>query len=226
MTRLSQLLILLLVVLFGVSTVFGAQYTAGTYEGSAQGRSSKEHSGEVKVKVTVTDSKIEKIEVVSYEQSIEHKKYGKSVAEAKEKVPAAVIEKQSLGADAIAEATISSNALELAIARALDQASPKKYVAGTYEGSTQGRASKGHTGEIAVKVTVTESKIEKIEVVTYEQSVDHKKYGEPIAQAKDAIPAFVLENQSLGADVVAKASTTSVALELAIARALEQARGK
>ncbi len=121
--RFSSLVIVLsLVVAFGVSQAFAGMYKAGTYKGAAEGRKSKEHSGMVEVEVTVSDSKIEDIKVVTYEQSIDHKKYGPSALKAKDQIPAAIIKKQGLDVDVVAKASVSSRAIELAVAKALEKA--------------------------------------------------------------------------------------------------------
>ena len=118
----TVILILSLIVLFGIDQVSAGIYKPGTYKASAQGRKSKEHSGIVEVEVKVSDSKIEDIKILAYEQSVDHKKYGPSTLEAKEKVPAAIIEKQSLDVDVVAKATISVRAIQIAVAKALEQA--------------------------------------------------------------------------------------------------------
>lgn len=121
-------LVLSVVILFGVGQAFAGMYKPGTYDGSAMGRATKAtktkkgHSGMVKVEVTVTDSKITDIKVVTYEQSLDHKKYGPRALEAKEKIPAAIIAKQSLDVDTVAKATMSSSAIQLAVAKALEKA--------------------------------------------------------------------------------------------------------
>ncbi len=222
----SLVVVLFLVVAFGVSQAFAGMYKAGTYKGAAEGRKSKEHSGMVEVEVTVSDSKIEDIKVVTYEQSIDHEKYGPPALKAKEMIPASIIEKQSIDVDVVAKASVSSRAIELAVARALDQASVKKYNPGTYKATAMGRKSKEHSGIVEVEVTVSDSKIEDIKVVTYEQSIDHKKYGPSALKAKDQIPAAIIKKQGLDVDVVAKASVSSRAIELAVAKALEKASVK
>lgn len=77
-----------------------ASYTAGTYTGSAQGR-----NGEVVVEVTLSTSKIEKVEVV------EHTETAGIADAALEKIPAAIVENQSLAVDTVSGATITSKAI-------------------------------------------------------------------------------------------------------------------
>ncbi|MCP5064648.1 MAG: FMN-binding protein [Ignavibacteriae bacterium] len=203
-----------------------AQYTPGTYTGTAVGKANKKHNGHIKVEVTFSETKIEDIKVVEYEQSVEHKKYGASSTEAKTKIPTQLLAKQALGTNVVTKATMASNAIELAVAKAIEQAlAEKKYTPGTYTGTAISQKNKKHkhNGHIAVEVTVSESKIEDIKVVEYEQSINHKKYGKAVTEAKTKIPANLLEKQSLDIETVTKATFASNAIELAVAKALQQA---
>ncbi|MCB9247884.1 MAG: FMN-binding protein [Ignavibacteriales bacterium] len=128
-----------------------AQYTPGTYKGSAYGRSDKEHNGLVEVEVTVSADKIDDIKVVTYNQSVDHKKYGTPVNEAKTKNPAQILEKQKLDADVVTDATMATTAIELAVAKALQQAVAKKYTPGTYKGSAMGRKIKNMMVKLKLK---------------------------------------------------------------------------
>ncbi|MBK8943933.1 MAG: FMN-binding protein [Ignavibacteriae bacterium] len=215
-----------IIILFFVAGNLLAQYTPGTYKGSAIGRADNEHDGLVEVEVTVSESKIENIKVLTYHQSVDHKKYGALVTEAQTKIPAQIVEKQSIETDAITDATMATNAINLAVAKALAQATGSKYVPGTYKGSAFGRSDKEHDGMIEVEVTVSDSKIEKIDVLKYNQSVDHKKYGAPVTEVKNKVPTQVVEKQNLDVDVVTDATFATVALDLAVAKALEKARKK
>ncbi len=188
--------VLILASLFLCSTAL-ADYKPGTYTGKAIGKKSKNQSGLVKVEVTVSTDKIENIEVLTYGQSIGHRKYGAFVSQAKKEIPAAILAKQSVDVDTIARATISSSALQLAVADALHQATVS-YKPGTYKGTAKGRSDEKHTGTITVEIKVSENKIEDIKVLEYEQSVN--------------------------VDSVARATLASSGLKLAVARALAQAR--
>jgi uncharacterized protein with FMN-binding domain len=217
--------IIILFIFFAAGELL-AQYTPGTYKGSAIGRADNEHDGLVEVEVTVSESKIENIKVLTYHQSVDHKKYGAIVTEAQTKIPAQILEKQSLETDAITDATMATNAISLAVAKALTQAAAPKFTPGTYKATAMGRSDKEHDGMIEVEVTVSDSKIENINVVKYNQSVDHKKYGASVTEAKAKVPAQVLQKQNLDVDVVTDATFATVALDLAVAKALQQARKK
>lgn len=78
----------------------GPKFTAGTYEGEAQG-----YGGTLKVAVTVTETEITKVEVVDHKES-------PGISDpAFAKVPASIVEKQSLAVDTVAGCTKSSGAI-------------------------------------------------------------------------------------------------------------------
>lgn len=88
-----------------------AKFKAGEYQASAKG-----YKGDVKFKVTFTDAKIEKIEVVESNETPDIG--GKAI----ETLSAKVIESQSLAVDAVSGATLSSTAFATALADAVKQA--------------------------------------------------------------------------------------------------------
>lgn len=87
------------------------QIADGTYEGIGQG-----FGGEIKVRVEVANGALTKISVVS------HKETDYVSDPAFEKIPGAVIEKQSVKVDAVGGATYTSNGLIEAITNALEAA--------------------------------------------------------------------------------------------------------
>jgi len=100
-----------------------------------------------------------------------------------------------------------------------------KYKPGKYTGSATGYSKKGHPGKIDVEVTVDANSIKDIKITTFEQTTKGKQ-GEKTNKAKEEIPAQILKKQSLGVDSVAKASASSMGIELAVAQALEKATVK
>lgn len=83
----------------------------GTYEGTAKGL-----KGDVKVEVTVADSKISDVKVVEQNETPE-------IAEpALEQVPAAIKEKNSTEVETVSGATVTSQAIIDAVNAALEQA--------------------------------------------------------------------------------------------------------
>lgn len=89
-------------------------YTDGTYTGTGTGI-----GGEVKVEVTVADSKISKVEVLEHSET-----EGISDPAIKD-VPAAIISKQSADVDSVSGATVTSEAIKTAVKAALTEATAK-----------------------------------------------------------------------------------------------------
>ncbi|MFH5835892.1 FAD-dependent oxidoreductase [Proteiniclasticum sp. C24MP] len=118
----KKLIVLLLTMMMLVSAGCGAKneapketpgtaaeslFTEGTFEGTGKG-----HNGEIKVAVTFTTDRIEKIEVLDHKESL-------GIFEAPvDKIPKEVLEEQSLTADLVAGATVTSEGLLEAIENA------------------------------------------------------------------------------------------------------------
>ena len=103
-----------------------------------------------------------------------------------------------------------------------------KYKPGTYKGAAVGYSKKKHPGKIEVEVTVDADSITDIKILTYDQTTKDKKgkinkQAKAVLKAKADIPAKIMETQSLDVASVAKASQSSMGIELAVAQALEQA---
>ncbi len=96
-------------------------YKDGKYTGKAKGYDKKKHPGEIEVAVTVAGGKISNIEVVTFHQT-EKGKQGKLAAKAKAEIPGAIVSKQTIAVDSIAKASMSSDGIKIAVARALEQA--------------------------------------------------------------------------------------------------------
>lgn len=106
-------LLLCLSMLLGLSTAAYAQnaYKAGEYEQTVNGM-----NGPVTIKVTVSEDKIEKIEVLSHMETPGIGDY------ALENVADAIVENQSLAVDSISGATISSAVMKSAVKKCLEEA--------------------------------------------------------------------------------------------------------
>lgn len=89
------------------------QFTPGTYKGEATG-----FDGTIKVAVTVSEDKIEKVEVL---EQTETENLG-GAALAADKLPQAVVDGQSAEVDAVGGATMTSEAFVAAVNAALAQA--------------------------------------------------------------------------------------------------------
>ena len=97
--------------MFAVPAMAQATYTPGTYTATADGL-----GGPVEVSVTVSDSKITEVKVVSHSETA-----GVSDRPIKE-IPAAIVEYQSLAIDTVSGASYTSNAILTAAADAIKQA--------------------------------------------------------------------------------------------------------
>lgn len=86
-------------------------YTAGSYTATEKG-----HNGDVTVKVDFSDEAITAIEIT------EHKESPGISDPAIADIPAAILEFQSLGVDAIGGATVTSNAILAAVENCVTQA--------------------------------------------------------------------------------------------------------
>ena len=89
----------------------GLAYEAGTYEATVPGR-----NGDLTVEVTFTDDAIESVEVTAH---VETDGIGTNAVD---QIPAAIVDNQSLGVEAVAGATVSSDAILDAVAECVTQA--------------------------------------------------------------------------------------------------------
>ncbi len=97
------------------STPTGTGYTAGTYTAEATG-----HNGTLSVEVTVSDDKIESVNVTSHTETYG---IGYGMKETPiEAIPTQIVENQSLAVDTITGATITSAAVVSAVSSALEEA--------------------------------------------------------------------------------------------------------
>lgn len=86
-------------------------YTAGTYNTTATGM-----GGDVKVAVTFTEDKIDKVEVVEHAET-------EGISDpAIAQIPTAIVEKQSADVDAVTGATVTSTAIKEAVKTAITEA--------------------------------------------------------------------------------------------------------
>ncbi len=206
-------------------------YTPGTYVGGAQG-----FGGEVVATVTVGSAGIESVELTGA---------GETPAiggAALEQLSAAFTEAGSSTVDAVAGATISSNAAKEAVQQALDQASGKidviertetqapetegakegsakpaadvTYAPGTYEGT-----AKGFGGDVKAVVVVGDAGIESVELTGADETPELGG-----AALEKLGPAFV-EAGSADVDAVAGCTVSSNAAMEAVQAALDQAAG-
>lgn len=92
-------------------TTIDALYTPGTYTGVAPA-----HNAELKLTVTVDENSIKEVKIVEHSES-------EGIADAAiERIPAAIVDQQSLAVDIMAGATVSSRAILSAAEKALTEA--------------------------------------------------------------------------------------------------------
>ena len=137
MKRIAFVLVLVLALL---SCTGALAMTSGTYEAEAEGR-----NGAVKVAVTVSETAIEAVEVIAHSET-------PGIADpALDRIPAAIVEGQTLAVDTIASATITSNAILNAAEKALAAAGAD---IDALKVKTEAEAVPGETVELTADVVV------------------------------------------------------------------------
>ena len=190
----------------------GGKYVAGTYSGEAEG-----FGGTVTVTITVSDSKIEKVDVAGDKET--ESIGGAALGTLAEKI----MEKQSAEIDAVAGASVTSAAVKEAAAAAIEAAVKGEaatsggnkevtYKAGTYEGTAQ-----GYNGPLTVSVTFTENSIDSIEVVSSKETAHVGDI------AFDILSLDVMDANGVGVDNVTGATFSSKAYKNAVAEAAKAA---
>jgi len=183
-------------------------YEDGIYFGEGEGMH------HLKVSVEVADGKIVKVEVVEHEET-------EGIAdEALEKIPAAIVEKNSPNVDTVSGATFTSEGIMEAVKNALEGGPSEEepngeevsYQDGVYFGEAEGMH------HLKVSVEVADGKIVKVEVVEHEET-------EGIADgALEQIPAAIVEKNSPKVEIVSGATFTSEGIMEAVKNALEEAK--
>ena len=186
--------------------------TPGTYSAEAKGFAS-----DVKVSVTLTEAGIAD---VTLDVSGETPAIGGAAADA---LKAAILEKQSAEFDAVAGATVTSNAVKAALQKCLDEVAGVAAWDGTYTAGTYTATAKGKIADITVEVTFTENAIADVKVVSHNETLG-LGYGVSTAPI-DMFPGQIVANQTLAIDVVTNATVTGYAILAAVADAVNQAGG-
>lgn len=211
------------------------EYKDGTYTGSANG-----FGGPIKVKVTVKNGKINKIEVT--EASGEGDSYMKKA----KGLIKTMVKKNTTNVDAVSGATYSSNGLIKAVRNALKKAKVTKKTtssketkttkkkketattetkkdgtsvsSGEYNDGTYTGTGTGFRGNVSISLTIQNGKIVSIEI-------NEKSDDEPFfTNAKEGIINNILKQQNTSVDTVTGATYSSKGLLEAINNALAKAR--
>ena len=202
---------LLIVVLLAAACSGLAQaYQPGVYAGEAQG-----FGGTVAVAIEVSEEAILSAKVTA---DGETPAIGGTAAET---LAAAILEAQSADVDAVAGATVTSNAVKEAAQKAIAAAKGEETAVvsltpGTYT-ATQAGYQRRH---VTVSVTVDEKSITDVQIV---ECTDNPI---TVTQAPcEQIPAAIVANQTYNVDTVTGATITSNAIKFAVKDCLEQAGG-
>ena len=184
-----------------------------SFTGKADGR-----NGEITVKVTLDGTTLKDVKVVS------HKETAGIADPAINDLPKEMVKAQSADVDSISGATITSDAIKVAVKDALSKAGvtlgaaaawknvPVTYKAGTYEGKGDGM-----NGPVVLDVTFSENSITDIKV---KSSRETEYVGTP---AFDILFKDAMEANGSGVDVVSGATFTCVAVKNALNDAASKA---
>lgn len=181
------------------------QIPDGTYQGSAEGIEST-----IKVQVTVSGGKLTEVKILDQKETPE------VAGPALESLPKAMVEQQKVDVDVYTGATYTSKGIIGAVKNALPKPGAMDLTGvadGTYTGKAEGR-----NGEIEVNVTVAGGKVTEVKVVSQDETPEIAE------EALTAIPAKIVETQSIKVDAVSGATLTSKGIMDAVQNALSTAK--
>lgn len=213
----------------GGAAVDTSQVEDGTYTGSAEA-----HNGPLEVEVIVEGGEISDVTVLSHEET-------DGIADpALEEVPSAIVENNSTEVDTVTGATVTSEAIIMAVNNALssdggtavvpgtdtesesseeetseEASGDATYTDGTYEGTAE-----GHNGPITLEVVIEGGTISDIIVGEHEET---EGLSDP---AFEEVPAAIIESNGTEVDTVTGATVTSDAIITAVEDALSKASGE
>lgn len=190
MKQLSKITILIVATVLLLSMGVLA-WNDGIYSGEAQG-----HNGPIKVEVTIVDGLINNIAILEHQET-------PYLSDAGFEVVNDIIAKQSLEVDAISGATVTSEAVVVAVQNAL----------GLTDGVYAGEGN-GFGGPIALEVEVKDGQIAEITIVSHSET--------PYLSdaAFEAVPASIIATQSTEVDAVSGATASSLGIIAAVENAL------
>lgn len=172
-------------------------------------------AGEVSVTVTLKEGKVTKVEAKGEKET--PALGGVALTE----IPTKIVEANSADVESISGATVTSEAIKSAAAQAIAEANGTavtipdvKMKSGTYTAKASGFSL---LKEMEVTVTVSETKIEKIEVGDNAETFPFVK------AAADKIIPRMIENQSVKIDSITGATGSSTGIKLATEAAVKEA---
>lgn len=179
-------------------------YADGTFEQNVAG-----YGGNMKVSVTVSGGAISAVEV------LEHKETEGIGTNAIDQLPEAFVTGNSAVVDVVAGATVTSHALIEAVNSAINPSTSNgEMVTGKYTTKAHGQES-----YVYVATTIIDNAIASVQVLTHHETVGIGTY------AVDAMPAAIVEAQSVNIDGVSGATLTSNAIKTAVKEAITLAGG-
>ena len=183
-------------------------YTAGDYEATSVG-----FGGEVSVKLTVSESKIENVEIVGADETPEIG--GAAIESLKE----AIMKANGAEIEVVSGATLTSNAVITAYNSALAKAKGEEVAAKSVADGEYVTKAMGHEDWVYVTTVFKDGAIAKCEVTAHEETMGIGNYGAA------RVPGRIVEAQSLNVDSVSGATVTSNAVKSAVKEAIVQAGG-
>lgn len=185
------------------------QYTAGDYEAKSQG-----FGGEITVKLTVSNSKIENVEIVGESETPEIG--GKALETLKE----SILKANGGEIEAVSGATVTSNAVMSAYNSAIHAAKGSlEETSKTVADGEYVTKAMGHEDWVYVTTVFKDGQIAKCEVTAHEETMGIGNYGAA------RVPGRIVESQSLNVDGVSGATVTSNAVKTAVREAITNAGG-
>ena len=201
-----RILSILLVVIMTFSLLgFTQADSTATYT-----KTSKGFGGDVTVTVTLKDGVITSVKAAGPDET------AGVGSKAIDQLPALIVKANSADVDGVSGATFTSNAVKEAVRAALREANGQKAAALAFKPGKYTGEAYGNVSTVVVDVTVSDTKITKIEVV---------KQGEtPVLfdAARDTVTSEILNGQTLAVDTVSGVTVSSKAIIAAVANALQK----
>ena len=194
-------------------------YTPGTYTGTASGM------GDLSVSVTVDENDI--LDVV-IDGSNEAPEIGGAAIDT---LAGQVLESQGAGIEGVSGASITSDAVRVAVEKALAEASggSSEEKTAVADGSYQAKApSFGVMKEMELAVTFENNEITKIETICAGSATqaDEDEYSPQYATVEEYLYPRIIEAQSLSVDSISGATVSSNAAKSIISKIIDENGGK
>ena len=180
---------------------------AGVYEGAAQG-----FGGEVKAALTIDEQGA----ITSVKLSGENETPAIGGA-ALETLETAILSAQGTEIDAVAGATITSNAVKEAATAALQAAGLVQVQDAPMKAGTYTHTYRGYCSDVTVETTISDDAIAAVNIVAQDETVGIGSY------ALERVPAAIVDKQTAGVDGVSGATATSNAILASVRDSLREA---